>query len=178
MISRVDNQKKDDYKGDLSNDKNSDLNVIAYISMPHEQIVAILKAQGKSDSDIDSAVKSVEYAKKKIRKVVNKFREKVESKYGILETAVLINRGLKYANKHNLTEIEKRIFLDGVIKGDNSDIYNERGESLYGPMSKLLGINMYNTQYLNINPKDMGKLNELNQIYQNNKYNQSNPLTR
>jgi hypothetical protein len=141
----------------------------SYLKMSYDQLYATLKAQKKSQDEIDRTIDKVKNVKSKIEKVVKKFRSKVEQKYGHLSEPDLIRKGLKHAGKHNLSDVEKELFVSQVLRGTPYDSLTYEGELRYSPMSRFLGLDNYAGQILNVQPKDQSKLNELVVLYNSTK---------
>lgn len=141
----------------------------SYLKMSYDQLYATLKAQKKSNDDINRTIDNVKKTKKKIEKVVRKFRNKVEQKYGHLSEPELVRKGLAHAGKYGLSDTEKEVFVHQVLKGKSYDDFTYEGELRYSPMSRFLGLDNYAGQILDIQPKDQAKLNELVVMYNSNK---------
>jgi hypothetical protein len=137
--------------------------------MSYDQLYATLKAQKKSTDEINRTIDNVKKTKKKIEKVVRKFRSKVEQKYGHLSEPELVRKGLAHAGKYGLSDTEKEVFVHQVLKGKSYDDFTYEGELRYSPMSRFLGLDNYAGQILDIQPKDQAKLNELVVMYNSNK---------
>ena len=140
----------------------------SYLKMSYDQLYATLKAQNKSSDEIDRTIDSVKERKKKIHKVVKKFRMKIEQKYGQLDEPDLIKKGMAHAEKYGLNDIEKREFIKQVLR-PGYDQYTLDGSIKYSKMSRFLGLDTYAGQIINVGSKDYAKLNELVVLYNSTK---------
>lgn len=151
-------------------DDTKDSTLSSYLKMSYDQLYATLKAQKKSSDEINKTIDNVKATKKKIEKVVNKFRSKVEQKYGHINEADLVRKGLKHAGKYGLSDVEKEVFVHQVLRGSNYDSFTYSGEAKFSPMSRFLGLDNYAGQILDVQPKDQAKLNELVVLYNTTKH--------
>merc|ERR1711988_154800 len=136
--------------------------------MSYDQLYATLKAQNKSSDEIDRTIDSVKERKKKIHKVVKKFRMKIEQKYGQLDEPDLIKKGMAHAEKYGLNDIEKREFIKQVLR-PGYDQYTLDGSIKYSKMSRFLGLDTYAGQIIDVGSKDYAKLSELVVLYNSTK---------
>lgn len=134
------------------------------------QIVSLLKQQNKDSKDIDAFMEKYEASKRKIDKLVRKFAIKIEQKYGQLDVPELMNKGLKFASKHNFSQAEKDAFIRFVLKGDTDSQYMPFQEMAYTEMSKFLGFSSFPGQTLAIKATDYAALNEMGTLYQQTKH--------
>ena len=141
-----------------------------YLKMSYDHLNTLLKAQKKSNDEIDKIMDKVKETKKKVEKLVRKFKLKVESKYGHLNDADLIKKGLAHAGKYGLSSVEKELFIRHVLDKTGPKTELTLDEDLkYGPMSRFLGADTSSTPLLNVTPKDQAKLNELVVLYNSTK---------
>lgn len=145
--------------------KEDDFNYFITTELPLQQIQNMLGLQKKSDDEIEKILDHVKQVRDKIRKTVRKFTQKVNNYYGHLDIPDLIKKGLKHASKHGLSEVEKKVFIEHVMKGDIHNEYTIIGELKYTPMAKFLGFSEKRGQMLRIEPTDYSKLNELKMMY-------------
>lgn len=151
---------------DDKNSKDGDFEIYLKSGLPSSQIIHLLKSQNKSQAEIDSFMDRFETSKKKINKLIKKFVEKIELKYGHLDTPELIRKGVKFAVKHGFTNAEKEAFIRFVLKGDTDTQYLPYNELAYTEMSKFLGLQSFTGQTLNIKPTDHAGLNEIARLYE------------
>lgn len=139
----------------------------SFLNMSLGQLNATLNAQKKSPEEKERIIESVKAQKDKVRRVIQKFRKKVEKKYGILDEATLVKKGLAHAAQYKLSDQEKDAFIKNVLRGDTTLTHDD--ELRYSKMSRFLGIDNLGQQYLNLAAKDQQKLNELVSLYKANK---------
>jgi hypothetical protein len=156
----------------VSNDKNSkDSEFDFYLKsgLPSTQVVAMLKAQGKDQRDIDAFMEKYEVSRKKIAKVVRRFVEKIEGRFGHLDIPQLVEKGMKYATKHGFSPAERDAFVRFVMKGDVDTPYLPFQELGYTEMSKFLGFSNTTGQIISVKPTDQPALQEIAQLYEKSK---------
>lgn len=137
--------------------------------LPATQVAATLKAQGKDQKDIDAFMEKYEASRKKIRKLVKKFLEKIEMKYGQLDKPELMKKGYKHATKHGFTQAERDAFVNYVTRGDTETPYLPFEELGYTKMSKFLGFSNIVGQQLSVTAQDQPSLNEIARLYETSK---------
>lgn len=133
-------------------------------SIPVREIIAILSAQKRDKKEIDTFINKYETSKKHVVKMLNKFLQKVEYKYGTLDETTLLGKGIKYTKKHTFTESEKAAFLHKVIKGniENPLVPDEFSNT---EMSKLFGLDARPAILLDIKAIDQAALSEIVKKY-------------
>jgi len=146
--------------------KESDFDFYLKSGLPSTQVVSLLKAQNKDQKEIDAFMEKYENARRKLKKAISKFVEKIEQKYGHLDNPELIRKGMKFASKYNLTQAEREAFLKFVLKGSVDTPYDPFPEMNYSDMSKALGFASYTGQTLSIKPTDYAALNEIARLYE------------
>jgi hypothetical protein len=143
----------------------TDFDYFITTELPLQQIHNMLTLQKKSEDEIEKMLEKVKETRDKIRKSVRKFVRKVESYYGHLDLPELIKKGLKHAAKHGHSEVEKKVFINHVLKGDVHNEFTLMGETKFSPMAKFLGYSDQRGQMLRLEAKDHSKLNELKMMY-------------
>ncbi|VBB18083.1 core protein [Yasminevirus sp. GU-2018] len=150
-------------------ESDTDFNYFITSDLPIEQVYNVLKLKNMSDKEIESTVEKIKEIRENIRKVVRKFLGKINSSYGHLDIPDLIAKGMKHAEKYGLTDAQKKVFIDHVLKGDIYNEYTYQNEFRYSPMAKFLGFDFVHGQMIKIAPKDHAKLNELHMLYDETK---------
>jgi hypothetical protein len=143
----------------------SDMDYFITSDLPMDQVYSVLKSQDLGESQIEKTMEEIEDARKKIKKVVNRFLKKLEVSYGHLDVPDLYKKGLKHAEKAGLSPIEIKAFLNHVQRGDVYSVHSYQNEQRYTPMAKFLGFPHPSGQMINISSKDHSKLNELAILY-------------
>lgn len=151
-------------------ESNNDYDYFIRSELPIEQIYNVLKLKNMSEKEIDATVDRIKDARDAINKAVSKFHGKINSSYGHLDIPELIKKGMKHAARYGLTESEKKVFIDHVLKGDIYSAYTYQSEVRYSPMAKFLGFDFVHSQMIKIAPKDHSKLNELNMLWDETKH--------
>lgn len=146
--------------------KDSDFDYYLKSGLPVSQVASLLRTQGKDQKEIDAFVEKYEVARKKIAKVVKKFAEKIEQKYGHLDIPELIKKGMKFASKHNLSSAERDAFVRYVMKGDTETPYMPFQELGYTEMSKFLGFSNFVGQTIAVKATDHPALHEIARLYE------------
>jgi len=163
-------ENRNDTRGESG--KTSEFEVYLTNGMTSDQVRHILRAQKKDEKEIESFVKRLEEEKKKIKAFVVKFTDKIKTKYGNLDIADLMRKGLKFAKKHNLTESEKHAFLRFAAKGDIGAQFSEKYEK-ESEMANFLGVaKVVNApiETLNAKPGDLQTLNEIQKRFNETRY--------
>lgn len=151
-------------------DSGNDLDYFLTSELPLEHVYSVLKAQNKSEKEIDQLVDKLKETREQTRKVVRKFLAKINSTYGHLDLPELMKKGLKHAEKYGLTDAQKKVFISHVMKGDVYNSFSYQNELKYSPMSKFLGFDTVSGQMIRLQPKDHSKLNELHMLYDETKH--------
>lgn len=147
-----------------------DFNYFITSDLPIEQVYNVLKLKNLSEKEIDATIDKIKETRESIKKVVRKFLGKINSSYGHLDIPDLIKKGMKHAEKYGLSEAQKKVFIDHVLKGDIYNEYTYQNEFRYSPMAKFLGFDYIHGQMIKIAPKDHNKLNELHMLYDETKH--------
>jgi len=137
--------------------------------LPAQQVASILRAQGKSEKDIDTFMVNYEVSRKKISKLVRKFAEKMNTKYGHLDVPELMKKGMKHATKNKFTAAERDAFISFVMNKNTDTPYSAFPELNYTEMSKFLGFSNMSGQTLAIKATDQPALEEIARLYENSK---------
>jgi hypothetical protein len=156
----------------VSEDKNSkegEFEFYLKAGLPSTQVVAMLRAQGKDQKEIDAFMEKYEVSRKKIAKVVKRFVEKIEAKYGHLDIPELVKKGMKHATRHDFSPAERDAFIRFVMKGDTETPYLPFQELGYTEMSKFLGFSNTTGQTITVKATDHPALQEIAKLYEQNK---------
>lgn len=137
--------------------------------LPAVQVVTTLKAQGWDQKDIDVFIEKFEASKKKISKMIKKFVERVEQRYGHLDIPELIKKGMKHASKLGFTQSEKEAFKNYILNKNTNVQYVPFQELGYTEMSKFLGFSNNTGQTLTISAVDQPALQEIARLYETSK---------
>lgn len=154
---------------DEKSTKESDFEFYLKHNVPTNQVVAIMRSQGKDRREIDAFVEKYDVAKKRISKLIKKFIEKIESKYGFLDVPELIKKGIKFATKHNFSPAEREAFIRYVLKGESHEVqgmltpYSDLGRT---EMAKFMGFTGSVGPVLDIKATDQSTLNEIARLYE------------
>ena len=151
-------------------DSDTDFNYFITSDLPIEQIYNMLKLKNMSDKEIEATVDKIKEVRESIKKAVRRFLGKINASYGHLDIPELIKKGLKHAEKYGLTEAQKKVFIDHVLKGDIYSYHTYENEFRYTPMAKFLGFDFIHGQMIKLAPKDHSKLNELHMLYDETKH--------
>ena len=155
--------------GEDRHSKDELLNFYLKIGLPTSQVEQALKAQVKDQKELDALLEAYEPRIKRVRKLANKFKEKIEQRYGHLDTPELMVKGIKFASKHNLSEAEVEAFKRLALKGDTESQYLPFQELGYTEMSKFLGFSSFPGQTFNVKSADYAPLNKIAELYESSK---------
>jgi hypothetical protein len=148
----------------VTDDKSVDTDFDFYLksNMSLQKIMSILKAQKKNDQEIEMFITKLEHSRKRIKRLIKKFIDKIEVSYGHLDVPELIKKGIKFAAKHEFSDAERKAFIDHVLGRENVDKqYTQFDEIFTTDMAKFLGIQASNEEFLNIKPTDHRVLDEI-----------------
>lgn len=153
-------------------DKNSHDGLYDFFLMsgqPSARVASTLKQIGWDSKDVDVFVEKLEASKKKISKMIKRFFEKIEQKYGHLDIPELVKKAMKHASKLGFTPSEKEA-VKNYVMNKNTDIqYVPFQELGYTEMSKFLGFSNLMEHNLIVKPDDHQALNEIARLYETSK---------
>lgn len=171
----------------------SDFEFFLKRDIPEHQIIAILKSQNKKDDEIGSILDKLNHERVRLYKVVNKIMAKLNSKLFGLDLPEKVRKGMKYAEKYDLNEIEKTVLRKQLMDNNPSlTQYSYTEQVKNTEMSKFLGfdsaalsrppgltgftgvpgyagVDPRSINVLKLQAKDHLKLNELSVLYENTK---------
>jgi len=169
MSSRNDYQKYEDKDGKRDYSKESkDPAFATLVQLNPQAVFSVLKSEGKSESEIKTIMDKVQDMRQQIHKFVRKFKNKLDKKYGHLSEVELLKKGIKFAAKYNMSDLEKNIFINMALK-NNLDLYSYDDETRYSPMASFLGMDQ-GYQMLKLQPKDDAELKEIIDLYNEAKH--------
>jgi hypothetical protein len=168
MSSKTENYHRN--ANESHDESNNDFEYFITSDLPIEQVYNMLKLKNMGEKEIDVIVDKIKDTRDGIKKVVRKFLGKINSSYGHLDIPELIKKGMKHADKYGLTESQKKVFINHVMKGDIYSQHSYQQEYKYSPMAKFLGFDFVHGQMIKIAPKDHNKLNELHMLYDETKH--------
>lgn len=172
-------QKAENYHRNTTDQSGLDDDYSYFITsdLPVEQIINVLRLKGTPDREVDATIEKIKNARSRIQKVVNKFLGKINSTYSHLDIPQIIHKGMQHANKYGLSDVEKKVFVSHVLKGDIQNNYTYQNQIMYTPMAKFLGFDFVHGQMIKIGPADHSKLNELHALYETSRPIHSNLKT-
>jgi hypothetical protein len=134
--------------------------------IPVEQIRSILRHRKMSEDKVDSTLSKLMEAKERVRKYANRFIEKIDQHYGLHDIPTIVKKAVKFAEKHQLSNIEREVIISMAMKGDVYNTFNPSNDLKYSEMSKFMGIESPAGQVLNIQTKDYAPLNEIVKLFE------------
>jgi hypothetical protein len=134
--------------------------------IPVEQIRSILRHRKMSEDKVDSTITKLMEAKERVRKYANRFIEKIDQHYGLHDIPTIVKKAVKFAEKHQLSNIEREVIISMAMKGDVYNTFNPSNDLKYSEMSKFMGIESPAGQVLNIQTKDYAPLNEIVKLFE------------
>jgi hypothetical protein len=134
--------------------------------IPVEQIRSILRHRKMSEDKVESTIAKLMEAKERIRKYANRFIEKIDQHYGLHDIPTIVKKAVKFAEKHQLSNIEREVIISMAMKGDVYNTFNPINDLKYSEMSKFMGIESPAGQVLNIQTKDYAPLNEVVKLFE------------
>lgn len=162
-------EKMNSTRHDDKGSHDSDFEIYLKSGISSSQVLSLLKSQNKDQKEIDAFMEKYESSKKKINKLIKRFVEKIEHRYGHLDVPELMKKGIKFASKHNFTGAERDAFIRFVLKGDTDTQYLPYQELAYTEMAKFLGLAGFPGHTVNIKATDHAHLNELARLYEASK---------
>ena len=139
---------------------------VKHQDIPEEQIRSILRHRKMSDDKIESMLQKIQDAKERIRKHARRFIEKIDQHYGLHDVPTIVSKANKFAQKHQLSNLERDTIISMALKGDVYNTLNPINDLKYSEMSKFMGIESPVGQVLNIQSKDYAPLNEIVKLFE------------
>jgi hypothetical protein len=154
------------YQRNMSGDSKDDFSYFLTSELPTNVVYNMLKLKKLSESEIDSTIDKLKTQRQKIKKVVNKFMRKLQSKYSHIEDKKeLLMKGLKHADKYGLSDAQKDVFKKMVMRGAQYSHYAYQNEVSDTQMGKFLGITHTHGTQIRLPSKDYAKLNDIKSLY-------------
>jgi hypothetical protein len=119
-----------------------------------------------NEDKVESTINKLMEAKERIRKYANRFIEKIDQHYGLHDIPTIVKKAVKFAEKHQLSNIEREVIISMAMKGDVYNTFNPINDLKYSEMSKFMGIESPAGQVLNIQSKDYAPLNEVVKLFE------------
>ena len=150
------------------NSNPEELNFDFYLkhSVPVEQVRAILKHKKIDQDKVEELISKLTEARDRVHKYARKFIEKIDQHYGLHDVPAIVKKAIKYAEKHELTAVEKDAIISMALKGDVNNTINPLNQLRYSEMSKFMGMDPQSGQVLNIQSKDYQPLNEIVKLFE------------
>jgi len=139
---------------------------VKHQDIPEEQIRSILRHRKMSDDKVESMLQKIREAKERIRKHARRFIEKIDQHYGLHDVPTIVSKATKFAQKHQLSAVERDAIISMALKGDVYNTFNPVNDLRYSEMSKFMGIESPAGQVLNIQSKDYAPLNEVVKLFE------------
>jgi len=153
-------------RSEVKTGKEDDFEFYLKSGLSSSQVATMLELQKKDSKEIAAFIAKYEESRRKIAKMIRKFVEKISEKYGQLETAELIRKGIKFAVKNKFSEAEKVAFLRFVVRGDIDNVIQSPETSDYTEMSKFFGFSRIHGSVVDIKPQEIATLNEIVRLYE------------
>jgi hypothetical protein len=134
--------------------------------IPIEQIRSILRHRKMNEDKIESTLNKLVETKERTRKYARRFIEKIDQHYGFHDIPTIVKKAIKFAEKHQLSNIEREVIISTAIKGDVYNTFNLSNDVKYSEMTKFMGIDSPAGQVLNIQSKDYAPLNEIVKLFE------------
>lgn len=152
-----------------SKDKSELFDFFLKAGLQPARVASTLRAQGWDNKDIDVFIEQLEVSRKRVSKMIKRFYEKIETKYGHLDVPDLMKKGMKHASKLGFTNAEKEAFKNFILNKNTEIQYVPFQEMNYSEMSKFLGFSEFAGQSLAINAVDQPALQEIARLYETSK---------
>jgi hypothetical protein len=134
--------------------------------VPVEQVRSILKHKKTSEDKIEENVQKLTDARERVKKYARKFIEKMDQYYGLHDVPSIVKKAAKFAEKHELNNVERDAIVALALKGDVHNTFNPLNQLKYSEMSKFMGMESPAGQVLNIQSKDYQPLNEIVKLFE------------
>jgi hypothetical protein len=134
--------------------------------IPAEQVRSILKHKKMNEDKIEETVQKLSDARERVKKYARKFIEKIDQYYGLHDVPAIVKKAAKFAEKHELTNVERDAIVALALKGDVNNTFNPLNQLKHSEMSKFMGIESPAGQVLNIQSKDYQPLNEIVKLFE------------
>ena len=143
-----------------------DLDFFLKHEIPIEQVRSILKHRKMSEDKVESTIQKLMDTKERVKKYARRFIDKIDQHYGFHDIPTIIKKAAKFAEKHQLSSVERDVIISMAMKGDIYSSYNLVNDLRYSEMSKFMGIESPAGQVLNIQTKDYAPLNDIVKLFE------------
>jgi hypothetical protein len=139
---------------------------VKHQDIPEEQVRSILRHRKMSDDKVEAMIQKIRDAQERIRKHARRFIEKIDQHYGLHDVPTIVSKANKFAQKHQLSTLERDTIISMALKGDVYNTSNPINDLKYSEMSKFMGMESPVGQVLNIQSKDYAPLNEIVKLFE------------
>ena len=144
----------------------NDLEFFLKHEVPVEQVRTMLRHRKMSEDKIEATLQKLVDTKERVRKYARRFIDKIDQHYGFHDIPTIVKKAAKFAEKHELSALERDVIISLAMKGDVYNTYNPINDLRYSEMSKFMGIESPVGQVLNIQTKDYAPLNEIVKLFE------------
>jgi hypothetical protein len=143
-----------------------DLELFLKHDIPVEQVRSILRHRKMSEDKVEATIQKLMETKERVKKYARRFIDKIDQHYGFHDIPTIVKKAAKFAEKHQLSSIERDVIVSMAMKGDVYNSYNVLNDLKYSEMTKFMGIESPAGQVLNIQTKDYAPLNDIVKLFE------------
>jgi len=143
-----------------------DLEFFLKHEIPVEQVRSVLRHRKMSEDKIEATLQKLMDTKERVKKYARRFIDKIDQHYGFHDIPTIVKKAAKFAEKHQLSSVERDVIISMAMKGDVYNTYNLVNDLKYSEMSKFMGIESPAGQVLNIQSKDYAPLNDIVKLFE------------
>jgi len=133
--------------------------------MSETDVASRLHQEKRPEKEIDTIVQKFKESKAKLHKLITEFSRKLETKYSGYDAATLIQKGLKHAEKNNLTVAEREAFINYIQGRDMHKPALPFQEMEHNEMTKFLGFSSMQGLTFDIKATDQSNLDQIEKMY-------------
>jgi len=137
--------------------------------IPVEQVRSMLRHKKMNEDKIEAMLQKLMDTKERVKKYAKRFIDKIDQHYGFHDIPTIVKKATKFAEKHQLSAVERDVIISMAMKGDVYNTYNPINDLRYSEMSKFMGIESPAGQVLNIQSKDYAPLNDIVKLFETSK---------
>jgi len=146
-----------------------DLEFFLKHEIPIEQVRSMLRHRKMSEDKIEATLQKLLDTKERVKKYARRFIDKIDQHYGFHDIPTIVKKAAKFAEKHQLSTVERDVIVSMAMKGDVYNAYNILNDLKFSEMSKFMGIESVAGQVLNIQTKDYAPLNDIVKLFETSK---------
>ena len=95
-----------------------DLEFFLKHEIPVEQVRSMLRHRKMSEDKIEATLQKLMDTKERVKKYARRFIDKIDQHYGFHDIPTIVKKAAKFAEKHQLSAVERDVIVSMAMKGD------------------------------------------------------------